>query len=206
MLVRAWHETYGLPTLITNCSNNYGPFQFPEKLIPLLLTRALAGEPLPVYGDGRQVRDWLFVRDHTAALRQVLAGGRPGETYNIGGRNQQQNLDVVHALCALLDELSPDAAHAPHAGLIQFVTDRPGHDRRYAIDASKIEAELGWTPTHSFETGSAGDGGVVPGKHAEWVCEVQNGDRQWIDATMGLVGFLRRRSRRSGVRAGGVSR
>ena len=153
MLVRAWHHTYGLPTLITNCSNNYGPFQFPEKLIPLVIGRALAGEMLPVYGDGRQVRDWLYVRDHTAAIRRVLAAGRPGETYNIGGDNQKTNLEVVGMICALLDQLRPDSPHRPHGQLIRFVTDRPGHDRRYAIDASKIQSELAWRPAHSFETG-----------------------------------------------------
>ncbi len=151
MLVRAWHHTYKLPTLITNCSNNYGPFQFPEKLIPLTIANALAGKPLPVYGDGQQIRDWLYVRDHCSAIRAVLASGRLGETYNIGGNNQRANLDVVHTLCALLDELSPGAA--PYASQIRFVEDRPGHDRRYAIDARKIQSELNWFPAATFETG-----------------------------------------------------
>jgi dTDP-glucose 4,6-dehydratase len=151
MLVRAWHHTYKLPTLITNCSNNYGPLQFPEKLIPLTISNALAGKPLPVYGDGQQIRDWLYVRDHCSAIRAVLANGRLGETYNIGGNNQRANLDVVNTLCALLDELSP--GKAPYADQIRFVEDRPGHDRRYAIDARKIQAELHWYPAETFETG-----------------------------------------------------
>ena len=150
-LVHAWHHTFGLPTLLTNCSNNYGPFQFPEKLIPLILTFALAGKPLPVYGDGLQVRDWLFVGDHASALRTVLAHGIPGETYNIGGDNQRSNLEVVTTLCALLDELAP--APRPYNTLITHVQDRPGHDRRYAIDAAKIERDLGWHPAETFETG-----------------------------------------------------
>lgn len=153
MLVRAWHHTYGLPAIITNCSNNYGPFQFPEKLIPLVIAEAVAGRPLPVYGDGRQVRDWLYVSDHTAALRAVLAAGRPGETYNIGGNNQETNLNVVQTICALLDELLPASPHRPHARLIRFVADRPGHDRRYAIDATKIGRELGWQPAETFASG-----------------------------------------------------
>ena len=152
-LVRAWHHTYKLPTLVTNCSNNYGPLQFPEKLIPLMIDHALNGKPLPVYGDGQQVRDWLYVGDHCSAIRAVLAGGRPGETYNVGGGNQRSNLQVVNTLCELLDELVPNSPHAPHRQLIRFVTDRPGHDRRYAIDARKIERELGWQATESFETG-----------------------------------------------------
>ena len=151
MLVRAWHHTYKLPTIITNCSNNYGPLQFPEKLIPLTISNALAGKHLPVYGDGQQVRDWLYVRDHCSAIRVVLANGRLGETYNIGGNNQRANLDVVNTLCALLDELSP--GKAPYADQIRFVEDRPGHDRRYAIDARKIQAELHWYPAETFETG-----------------------------------------------------
>jgi dTDP-glucose 4,6-dehydratase len=153
MLVRAWHHTYVLPTLITNCSNNYGPLQFPEKLIPLTLLNALAGKPLPVYGDGQQVRDWLYVRDHCSAIRAVLADGRLGETYNIGGNNQRANLDVVHTLCALLDELKPSANKKPYADQITFVQDRPGHDRRYAIDARKIQSELAWFPAQTFESG-----------------------------------------------------
>ena len=152
-LVRAWVHTYGLPAIVTNCSNNYGPYQFPEKLIPLMITHALAGKPLPVYGDGQQVRDWLYVGDHAGAIRTVLAQGRIGETYNIGGCNQLSNLEVVTTLCTLLDELRPGSPHAPHAKLIRYVTDRPGHDRRYAIDARKIESELNWHPAESFETG-----------------------------------------------------
>ena len=152
-LVRAWVHTYGLPAIITNCSNNYGPYQFPEKLIPLMITHALAGKPLPVYGDGQQIRDWLYVGDHASALRTVLATGKVGETYNVGGGNQRSNLEVVTTLCALLDELRPDSTFKPHAQLIRYVTDRPGHDRRYAIDARKIESELNWHAAESFETG-----------------------------------------------------
>lgn len=152
-LVRAWHETYGLPVLITNCSNNYGPYQFPEKLIPVLILKALAGEPLPIYGKGENVRDWLYVEDHAAALRLVLEKGRVGETYNIGGRAERKNIDVARAVCAILDELLPDSPHCPHEKLITFVADRPGHDLRYAIDSSKIERELDWSQKESFETG-----------------------------------------------------
>jgi dTDP-glucose 4,6-dehydratase len=153
-LVRAWGRTYGLPILVTNCSNNYGPCQFPEKLIPHMILNALAGKPLPVYGDGRQVRDWLYVDDHASALYTVLTGGQPGETYNIGGHNEQRNLDVVRRICAILDRQAPE--QAPDGGygeLIEFVPDRPGHDLRYAIDAGKIERELGWRPAETFETG-----------------------------------------------------
>ena len=152
-LVRAWHHTYGLPVLTTNCSNNYGPYQFPEKLIPLMIAKARAGEPLPIYGDGSNVRDWLYVEDHCRAIARVLAAGRPGEVYNIGGNSEKTNLEVVDTLCALLDEALPDAPHRPHARLKQFVTDRPGHDQRYAIDASKLQRELGWSPQETFETG-----------------------------------------------------
>ena len=152
-LVRAWNHTYGLPVLVTNCSNNYGPYQFPEKLIPLILHNALAGKPLPVYGNGSNIRDWLYVEDHARALCRVLTTGQVGETYNIGGCNERQNIEVVRTLCALLDELVPESPHRPHASLITFVTDRPGHDHRYAIDASKIERELGWSPDETFETG-----------------------------------------------------
>ena len=152
-LVRAWVHTYGLPALVTNCSNNYGPFQFPEKLIPLMIANALQGKPLPVYGDGLQVRDWLYVGDHTSALRAVLERGRVGETYNVGGGNQRTNLEVVKTLCGLLDELVPQSGFAPHNSLVTYVTDRPGHDRRYAIDARKLESELGWRAQESFETG-----------------------------------------------------
>lgn len=151
-LVRAYHHTYGLPVITTNCSNNYGPFQFPEKLIPLVVARALAGEPLPVYGDGLNVRDWLYVLDHCAALREVLARGQCGETYNVGGWNEKTNLEVVHALCDLLDELSPKASGS-YRDQIRFVQDRPGHDRRYAIDATKLECELGWKPLETFDSG-----------------------------------------------------
>ena len=152
-LVRAWHHTYGLPTLATNCSNNYGPYHFPEKLIPLVILRALAGESLPVYGKGENVRDWLHVEDHAEALTLVLRRGRPGETYNVGGDSERKNIDVVRAICALLDEMLPGSTNRPHEKLIRFVTDRPGHDARYAIDASKIKAELGWRPRHSFDSG-----------------------------------------------------
>ncbi len=152
-LVRAAHHTHGLPTLTTNCSNNYGPFHFPEKLIPLMITNALAGKPLPVYGDGKNVRDWLYVEDHCSAIRMVLNGGRVGETYNVGGRNERNNLEVVHALCALLDELKPRADGVSYTDQITFVKDRPGHDRRYAIDATKLEVELGWRAAENFETG-----------------------------------------------------
>jgi len=151
-LVRAWHRTYGLPVLTTNCSNNYGPCQFPEKLIPLMIQRGLRGEPLPVYGQGANIRDWLYVEDHADALLAVLERGRPGETYLVGGRNEWRNLDVVRLLCALLDELAPDPA-GPHDRLISFVTDRPGHDLRYAIDPSRTEREIGWRPTQTFESG-----------------------------------------------------
>ena len=152
-LVRAWVHTYGLPAIITNCSNNYGPYQFPEKLIPLMIANALQGKPLPVYGDGLQVRDWLYVGDHAAALRVVLDRGQTGHTYNIGGGNQRSNLEVVTTLCGLLDELVPASPHKPHAQLLRYVADRPGHDRRYAIDARKLEGELGWRPRESFESG-----------------------------------------------------
>jgi len=151
--VRAYFRTFGLPVLVTNCSNNYGPCQFPEKLIPLIILNALEGKPLPVYGDGQNVRDWLFVEDHCRALRRVLEAGRPGETYNIGGNCEQANLDVVRTICRTVDELRPGLPHAPCASLIKFVKDRPGHDRRYAIDAGKIRRELGWSPQHDFESG-----------------------------------------------------
>jgi len=152
-LVRAWHHTYGLPTLTTNCSNNYGPYQFPEKLIPLMILKALRGEPLPIYGDGGNVRDWLYVEDHCRAIWRVLEVGRPGEVYNIGGESERTNLEVVDILCRLLDERLPQSPHRPHGGLKTFVTDRPGHDRRYAIDAGKVRGELGWTPMESFDSG-----------------------------------------------------
>lgn len=152
-LVRAYYETYGLPVLTTNCSNNYGPFHFPEKLIPLIITNALAGKPLPIYGDGQQVRDWLFVGDHARAIRRVLEGGRPGQTYNVGGNNEKTNREVVHTVCALLDEERPRADGLSYAEQIHFVKDRPGHDRRYAIDATKIQRDLGWSPAETFESG-----------------------------------------------------
>jgi dTDP-glucose 4,6-dehydratase len=152
-LVRAWHHTYGLPVLTTNCSNNYGPYQFPEKLIPLFIHKARAGQALPIYGDGSNVRDWLYVEDHCSAIWEVLASGRPGEVYNIGGNQEKTNLEVVYTLCALLDELLPESLNKPHNQWITFVNDRPGHDQRYAIDACKLEQELGWQPKETFESG-----------------------------------------------------
>lgn len=170
--VRAYHHTYGLPTLTTNCSNNYGPYHFPEKLVPLMILSALRGDPLPVYGDGQQVRDWLYVEDHCRALERVLEGGSPGEVYNIGGHNERTNLEVVETICALLDVLAPDSPHAPHEDLITFVTDRPGHDRRYAIDASKIGRELGWAPQETFESGME--------KTVRWYLE----NREWCEGVL----------------------
>jgi dTDP-glucose 4,6-dehydratase len=152
-LVRAWHETFGLPTVMSNCSNNYGPYHFPEKLIPLAILKALGGEPVPVYGKGENIRDWLYVEDHARALHAILNGGRPGESYNIGGDGERTNIDVVTLICDLLDELQPTSPYRPHGRLISFVADRPGHDRRYAMDAAKIGSELGWQPRESFETG-----------------------------------------------------
>ncbi|MBK9362926.1 MAG: dTDP-glucose 4,6-dehydratase [Rubrivivax sp.] len=178
-LVRAWHHTYGLPVLTTNCSNNYGPYHFPEKLIPLMIVNALAGKPLPLYGDGLQVRDWLYVGDHCSAIRTVLARGRPGEVYNVGGWNEKTNREIVHTVCALLDELRPDPA-GPHARLITHVKDRPGHDRRYAIDARKIERELGWRPAETFDTGIRKTVQWYL-DHADWVAGVQSGSyRDWV--------------------------
>ena len=180
-LVRAWHHTYGLPVLTTNCSNNYGPYHFPEKLIPLMIVNALAGKPLPVYGDGQQIRDWLYVKDHCSGIRAVLAAGRLGETYNIGGWNEMANIDIVHTVCTLLDELRPDPA-GPYARLITHVTDRPGHDRRYAIDARKIERELGWRPAETFASGIRKTLQWYL-DHADWVADVQSGAYQdWIGA------------------------
>ena len=173
-LVRAFHHTYGLPTLTTNCSNNYGPYQFPEKLIPLVIAKALAGEPLPVYGDGGQVRDWLHVADHCAAIRTVLAGGRVGETYNIGGNAERRNIEVVKAICALLDARRPRADGRPRESQVTFVADRPGHDRRYAIDAGKLRRELGWAPARSFEQGLA-DTVDWYLAHQDWVARVLDG-------------------------------
>jgi len=179
-LVRAWHHTYGLPVVTTNCSNNYGPCHFPEKLIPLMIVNALAGKPLPVYGDGQQIRDWLYVGDHCSGIRAVLAGGRLGETYNIGGWNEQANIDIVQTVCALLDALRPDPA-GPYARLITYVTDRPGHDRRYAIDARKIERELGWRPAETFATGIRKTVQWYLA-NAGWVASVQSGAyRDWVD-------------------------
>ena len=180
-LVRAWFHTYGLPVLTTNCSNNYGPFHFPEKLIPLVILNALNEKPLPIYGDGMQVRDWLYVSDHCAAIRCVLEKGALGETYNVGGWNEKANLDVVKTICAILDELRPRANGASYAEQIRFVTDRPGHDRRYAIDASKLERELGWKPSETFDTGIRKTIEWYLG-HPEWVAGVQSGSyRDWIN-------------------------
>ncbi len=179
-LVRAWHHTYGLPVLTTNCSNNYGPYHFPEKLIPLVIVNALAGKPLPVYGDGMNVRDWLFVKDHCSAIRRVLEGGRVGETYNVGGHNEKPNIEIVRGICALLDELRPDAAGPRADRLITFVKDRPGHDRRYAIDAGKIQRDLGWTPAETFETGLRKTVQWYL-DHPDWVKAVQTGAyRDWV--------------------------
>jgi dTDP-glucose 4,6-dehydratase len=179
-LVRAYHHTYGLPVLTTNCSNNYGPYHFPEKLIPLVIHNALAGQPLPIYGDGQQIRDWLYVKDHCSAIRSVLAAGRVGETYNVGGCNEKANLDVVHTLCAILDELSPRADGKSYREQITFVADRPGHDRRYAIDAGKIAQELGWQPAETFETGIRKTVQWYL-DHAEWVSNVTSGAyRDWV--------------------------
>jgi dTDP-glucose 4,6-dehydratase len=178
-LVRAWHHTYGLPVVTTNCSNNYGPYHFPEKLIPLMIVNALAGKPLPVYGDGMQVRDWLYVRDHCSAIRAVLAEGRLGETYNVGGWNEKPNLEIVKTICALLDELRPDAAGS-YARHIAYVKDRPGHDRRYAIDARKIERELGWRPAETFDSGIRKTVQWYL-DNADWVAGVQSGGyRDWV--------------------------
>jgi dTDP-glucose 4,6-dehydratase len=190
-LVRAWHHTYGLPVLTTNCSNNYGPFQFPEKLIPLMICNALAGEALPVYGDGRNVRDWLYVADHCAAIRAVLAGGTPGETYNVGGGSEMPNLDVVHTLCRILDELRPRDDGSTHEQRIAFVKDRPGHDRRYAIDSSKIQRELQWRPQHSFASGIRKTVQWYL-DHQDWVRRVVSGEyRGWLETQYGGGGAAR---------------
>ncbi|AXK38042.1 dTDP-glucose 4,6-dehydratase [Crenobacter cavernae] len=179
-LARAWHHSYGLPVLTTHCSNNYGPFQFPEKLIPLMIERALEGAPLPVYGDGQQVRDWLYVADHCAALRRVLAEGKPGDTYNIGGNAERTNLEVVNRLCAILDELRPRADGRSYSAQVAFVADRPGHDRRYAIDAGKIAAELCWVPAVSFEAGLERTVAWYL-SHRAWVDAVKSGGyRDWV--------------------------
>ncbi len=179
-LVRAYQHTYGLPTLTTNCSNNYGPYQFPEKLIPLMILNACQGKPLPVYGDGQNVRDWLYVEDHCDAVGTVLAQGRPGETYNIGGCNEKKNLEIVNTICGLLDELRPHDAVVPHRKLLTFVQDRPGHDRRYAMDASKIERELNWRPRETFESGIRKTVNWYL-QNEDWVQDVTSGSyRQWI--------------------------
>jgi dTDP-glucose 4,6-dehydratase len=179
-LVRAWHHTYGLPVLTTNCSNNYGPFHFPEKLIPLMIVNALAGKPLPVYGDGMQIRDWLYVKDHCSAIRRVLEAGQLGETYNVGGWNEKPNIEIVNTVCALLDELRPRADGKRYAEQITYVTDRPGHDRRYAIDATKIHSELGWKPAETFETGIRKTVQWYL-DNPEWVANVQSGAyKDWV--------------------------
>jgi dTDP-glucose 4,6-dehydratase len=184
-LVRAWHHTYGLPVLTTNCSNNYGPYHFPEKLIPLVIHNALAGKPLPIYGDGLQVRDWLYVEDHCRAIMRVLQDGRLGETYNVGGWNEKPNIEVVRTLCALLDELQPRPDGQSYATQMTFVKDRPGHDRRYAIDARKLERELGWRPLETFETGLRKTVQWYLG-HGDWVEEVTSGSyRAWIGQNYG---------------------
>jgi dTDP-glucose 4,6-dehydratase len=179
-LVRAWHHTYGLPVLTTNCSNNYGPFHFPEKLIPLMIVNALAGKPLPVYGDGMQIRDWLYVKDHCSAIRRVLEAGRLGETYNVGGWNEKPNIEIVNTVCALLDKLRPRPDGKTYAEQITYVTDRPGHDRRYAIDATKIHRELGWKPAETFETGIRKTVQWYL-DNTEWVANVQSGAyKDWV--------------------------
>jgi dTDP-glucose 4,6-dehydratase len=179
-LVRAWHHTYGLPVLTTNCSNNYGPYHFPEKLIPLMILNALAGKPLPIYGDGQQIRDWLYVKDHCSAIRRVLEVGKLGETYNVGGWNEKPNLDVVNTICSILDELRPKSDGSSYGSQITYVKDRPGHDRRYAIDATKLERELGWKPAETFDTGirktvqwyldnQEWTDGVLSGSYSDWL-------------------------------------
>jgi dTDP-glucose 4,6-dehydratase len=179
-LVRAYHHTYGLPVLTTNCSNNYGPHQFPEKLIPLMILNACAGKPLPVYGDGENVRDWLYVEDHCRAIRTVLSHGRVGETYNIGGRSEKRNLEIIGSICELLDELRPNDPAVPHSKLVSFVKDRPGHDRRYAMDTRKIERELNWHPLETFETGIRKTVRWYL-EHEDWVRDVTSGSyRQWM--------------------------
>ncbi len=181
-LVRAYFHTYHMPVLTTNCSNNYGPFQFPEKLIPLMILNALGGKSLPVYGDGLNVRDWLFVPDHCDAIREVLKAGRPGETYNIGGNSEMKNIDVVKTICSILDELRPNSPHRPHASLIHYVKDRPGHDRRYAMDITKINRELSWSPKCSF---TAGIRATVQWylDHSVWIAHVASGEyRNWVEA------------------------
>ena len=184
-LVRAWHHTYGLPVLTTNCSNNYGPYHFPEKLIPLVILNALAGKPLPIYGDGQQIRDWLYVKDHCSAIRRVLEAGQLGETYNVGGWNEKPNLDVVNTICCILDELRPKSDGSSYVSQITYVKDRPGHDRRYAIDATKLERELGWKPAETFDTGirktvqwylsnQEWTDGVLSGSYRDWLKKQYN--------------------------------
>ena len=186
-LVRAYHHTYGLPVLTTNCSNNYGPYHFPEKLIPLMIVNALAGKPLPVYGDGMQVRDWLYVKDHCSAIRRVLEAGVAGETYNVGGWNEKPNIEIVNTVCALLDQLSPRADAQSYTTQITYVKDRPGHDRRYAIDATKIHRELGWKPAETFDTGIRKTVEWYL-SNTEWVQQVQSGDyRNWIGKQYGAA-------------------
>jgi dTDP-glucose 4,6-dehydratase len=203
-LVRAWVHTYGLPAIITNCSNNYGPYQFPEKLIPLMIANALQGKSLPVYGDGQQIRDWLYVGDHASALRTVLERGRIGETYNVGGGNQRSNLEVVTTLCSLLDELVPKSKFKPHLQLVKYVTDRPGHDRRYAIDARKLEGELGWRAQESFETGLRKTvewylanvtwvEHVTSGTYQQWMAQNYSGRREQVAAVGSSEGSERTR-------------
>ena len=188
-LVRAYHHTYGLPVLTTNCSNNYGPYHFPEKLIPLMIVNALAGKALPVYGDGMQVRDWLYVKDHCSAIRRVLEAGRLGEVYNVGGWNEKPNIEIVKRVCALLDELRPKADGSSYDTQISYVKDRPGHDRRYAIDASKIERELGWKPAETFETGIRKTVAWYLA-HPDWVAHVQSGAyREWTGKQYGEYGL-----------------
>ena len=195
-LVRAYHHTYGLPVLTTNCSNNYGPFHFPEKLIPLMIVNAQAGKPLPVYGDGQQIRDWLYVKDHCSAIRRVLEAGTVGEVYNVGGWNEKPNLDIVYTVCALLDELKPRADGKPYQDQITYVTDRPGHDRRYAIDARKIESQLGWKPAETFETGIRKTVAWYL-NNPEWVANVQSGGyKDWVNQQYGST-----TSARAGVAA-----
>jgi dTDP-glucose 4,6-dehydratase len=171
-LVRAWHHTYGLPVLTTNCSNNYGPYHFPEKLIPLVILNALAGKPLPIYGDGQQIRDWLYVKDHCSAIRRVLDAGKLGETYNVGGWNEKPNLDVVNTICGILDDLRPKSDGSSYTSQITYVKDRPGHDRRYAIDATKLERDLGWKPAETFDTGIC--------KTVQWYLDNQ----EWTDGVL----------------------
>ena len=180
-LVRAWHRTYGLPVIVTNCSNNYGPYHFPEKLIPLVILNALDAKPLPVYGNGQQIRDWLFVEDHARALYKVVTEGVVGETYNIGGHNEKQNIEVIKTICKILDELEPQANGQAYDSLITFVKDRPGHDLRYAIDATKIQNELGWTPTETFDTGIRKTVEWYL-NNQEWVAHIQSGEYQsWLE-------------------------